>query len=190
MQVTLLDCTQDAENQIGKAAAICYDAKTDRESNIRRANKCKDSGHLTVLRFGYASFNISGISRICSHQLVRIAIAGILQESQRYVEQTNVEFIRPASVPESLAAKWDELERLSVEVYQEGIKSGMKKEDARYALLHSATTQVNLCLNFQAWRDLLKNRCAKSAQWEVREVAQAIGKELHKIAPNLFEEYS
>ncbi len=79
MKITLLDHTQNAVVQLGRVAAICYDAKLDDESCIRRAIKCKDSGHLSVLRFAYATFNVSGISRICSHQIVRMAHAGILQ---------------------------------------------------------------------------------------------------------------
>ncbi len=47
----------------------------------------------------------------------------------------------------------------------------MKKEDARFALLAGSETELNLCLNFQAWQDFLHNRTGKHAQWEVRAVA-------------------
>lgn len=193
MKVTLKRYTIDAVNAIGDDAAICYDGKTDKESNIKRATHCKNKGHLVTLRFAYATFNISGISRVCSHQLVRVAHAGILQESQRYVEQTNIEWIIPPSLesmPHQLEMNWYDLLESCERFYNLCIKSGMKKEDARYILPQSCITQLNMTGNFQMWRDLLNNRTKKAAQWEIREVAIAIQNELHKIAPEIFDEIS
>ena len=189
MNVTLLDHTADPVNIIGKMASVCYDAKVDRDSNIKRASHCKDKGHLMTLRFAYATFNISGISRICSHQLVRVAHAGILQESQRYVEQTHIEFILPPSLNNTsdiLQDRWVSHLQQGDRIYQDAIKAGMKKEDARFILSQSCTTQLNLCMNFQAWRDVLKNRTAKASQWEIQAVAVELERQLNGIAPEIF----
>ena len=189
MKVTLVDYTQDPENAIGRHAAICYDAKTDLESNIKRARHCKDKGHLATLRFAWATVHIEGISRVCSHQLVRIAHAGILQESQRYVEQSNIEFVVPISIKnqsEYLYNAWAKLLQDAKLIYAEAVAGGMKKEDARYILPQSCTTKINLCLNFQGWRDFLRNRTSKSAQWEIRAVALEIERQLAEIAPGIF----
>lgn len=193
MQVTLVDHTQDAENFIGRMAAICYDGKTDRDSNLRRAIKCKADGHLTTLRFASATFNIQGISRICSHQFVRVAHAGILQKSQRYVEESDTHFIVPealAGMPPELQERWKALEAESREVARLSRESGLRKEDARFALLHSAETELNVSMNFQAWLHFLKLRTDKHAQWEIRAVAIEIGHKLAGIAPHIFEEYA
>lgn len=190
MKVTLLNHTLNPVEHIGEMAAICYDSKTDRESNIKRAAHCKDKGHLMTLRFAYATFNISDISRICSHQLVRVAHAGILQESQRYVEQTNIEFVTPNAVdelPTKLMVDWFALQNMAEKIYKDAILCGMKKEDARYILPQSCTTQLNMTGNFQMWRDLLNNRTKKAVLWETRDVAIAIQNELHKIAPEIFD---
>lgn len=189
MQVTLLDHTADPVNKIGEMASICYDSSTDRASNIKRAAHCKSKGHLMTMRFAYATFNVSGISRVCSHQLVRMAHAGILQESQRYVEQTNVQYIDPPALgdmPAYIQADWWALQSKSQSIYDACISHGMKKEDARYILPQACTTQLNLCLNFQAWRDMLNNRTKPAAQWEVRNVALEIQRQLQEIAPEIF----
>lgn len=189
MQVTMTDHTTDPVNRIGYQAAICYDADTSVEKNIKRAMHCKDKGHLMTLRFAYASFNIQGISRVASHQLVRVAHAGILQESQRYVEQTNIKFITPpsfANLPFTVANDWVDIEDSARRVYAAAIAAGMKKEDARYILPQSCTTQLNMTGNFQMWRDLLNNRTKPAAQWEIREVADEIQRLLHGIAPEIF----
>lgn len=191
MKVTLLDYTPNAEEAVGRMAAICYDSDIEYDACVRRAIKCKDSGHLATMRFAYATVNVSGISRVCSHQIVRMAHAGILQQSQRYVKQTNIEFVVPDAVrglPPDLYDKWAGILARSRELYGEAINAGMKKEDARYILPQSCTTELNLCLNFQAWQDFLRNRTDKAAQWEVRGVALEIEKLLHGIAPNLFGE--
>ena len=45
----------------------------------------EDLGHLSVLEHASFSFGIEGISRACSHQLVRHRLASYSQQSQRYV---------------------------------------------------------------------------------------------------------
>lgn len=100
MKVTLISdgTTTNPTVHIGRMAGICYDSDRGDEASARRAIKCRDSGHLATLRFAFATFNVSGISRVCSHQLVRMAHAGILQRSQRYVKESAVEFIDPPAV--------------------------------------------------------------------------------------------
>ena len=190
MRVELLDHTADPEATIGKMAAICYDSNTEREACIRRAAHCKDSGHLATLRFAYATFNITGISRVCSHQLVRMAHAGILQRSQRYVKEARVKYVNPPAFEElepRIQEDWwrvqDEAETLYLRLVDTGL---MKKEDARYILPQGCTTALNLCLNFQGWRDFLSNRTDKAAQWEIRDVANEIQRQLAGIAPEMF----
>jgi thymidylate synthase (FAD) len=189
MIVSMTDHTVDPVNRIGYQAAICYDADTSVEKNHRRALHCRDKGHLATLRFAYASFNIQGISRCCSHQLVRVAHAGILQESQRYVEQSSVNFVRPPALtemPVDLQEDWEQALAKCSHIYRAMLRAGMKKEDARYILPQSCTTQLNITGNFQMWKDLLDNRTKPAAQWEVREVALEVQRHLHSIAPELF----
>ena len=190
MIVTLLDHTTDPEARIGQTAAICYDADTRREANVRRAAHCKDRGHLATLRFAYATFNITGISRVCSHQLVRVAHAGILQRSQRYVHEAKVDFVDPPAIAHCsdwFKTAWAKVQADAAALYQYAVHDKvLKKEDARYLLPQGCTTELNLCLNFQGWRDLLKNRNDKAAQWEVRAVAEEIQRQLAGIAPNIF----
>jgi len=191
MDVTLLDYTVDPVNAIGAMAGICYDADLTREKNIKRASHCKSKGHLAVLRFAYATFKIEGISRVASHQLVRVAHAGILQESQRYVRQSSIKFVYPPALndlPLNLNGRWIRLLIETEKLYGDCIDAGMRKEDARYILPQACTTSLVLTGNFQMWRDLLSNRTAKAAQWEIRDVAIEIQNQLHGIAPEIFDE--
>lgn len=190
MKVELKHITPDAEAYIGEAAAQCYDSSTEREACIRRAAHCMSVSHLATLRFAHADFEISGISRAASHQLVRVAHAGILQRSQRYVKETRVEYIDPpalADMPPYLQHFWKTTQHDAEAIYLRAIEHGMKKEDARYILPQGCTTSLRICGNFQMWHDLLENRTAKKAQWEVREVAQEILRQLNHHAPHVFQ---
>jgi thymidylate synthase (FAD) len=190
MQVELIYVTPDAEAHIGEQASICYDSKTDRASNIKRAAHCVGSGHLATLRFAYATVHITGISRVCSHQIVRVAHAGILQRSQRYVKETAVDYIDPpvllacdAGVQQQWRNIQDSAEALYLRLVDEKL---MKKEDARYILPQGCTTSLRMTGNFQMWIDLLGNRTAKHAQWEVRDVAVETKRLLAEHAPGIF----
>lgn len=190
MIVTLKDHTLNPEYTVGENAAICYDSRTDEESCLRRAENCKSQGHMATMRFAYATFNIAGISRVCSHQLVRVAHAGILQRSQRYVKETNIEFVNPPALealPAHLKYAWQKIQAEAEDMYLHLIDNQlMRKEDARYILPQACSTELNICMNFQGWRDFLKNRTDKHAQWEIRAVALEIQSHLNFIAPRLF----
>lgn len=190
MKVELIYCTPDAEAHIGEMASECYDSKTDREACIKRAAHCVGSGHLATLRFAYATARISGISRVCSHQIVRVAHAGILQRSQRYVRETEVRYVDPpalAALPPADWAEWREIQMRAESLYLRLVDSGaMKKEDARYILPQGCDTSLRITGNFQMWLDLLGNRTTKHAQWEVRAVALEIRRRLANQAPLIF----
>lgn len=190
MKVTLTDHTADPEALIGKMAAICYDAKVDREACIKRTAHCRDSGHLATLRFAYATFHIEGISRVCSHQIVRVAHAGILQRSQRYVKETCIAYVNPPAydqLDQYNRQAWDSIQAQAEGLYLMLINTGrMKKEDARYILPHGCATSMNITGNFQMWKDIIANRASKHAQWEVREVFTEVDRQLGRLAPGLF----
>lgn len=191
MKVELKYISPDATAFVGQMAAICYDSDEGREASIRRAKHCKGSGHLATLRFAYAVFHVEGISRICSHQMVRMAHAGILQRSQRYVKESSVEYIDPPSLAH--CSYDDQLEWASIQDRAEALylklvdTKSMKKEDARYILPQGCGTQLRLALNFQAWMDFLKNRCDTAAQWEIRKVALEIKRQLSEKCPEIFD---
>lgn len=59
------------------------------------------SGHESVAEHASFTFAIEGISRACSHQLVRHRMASYSQQSQRYVSMRNFDYVMPKSIEES-----------------------------------------------------------------------------------------
>ena len=106
IKVTLLQHTPMPEQTIAMAAKLCYSA-TDIE-NIKEGltpEKTEDFldmltslGHASPVEHASFTFGIEGISRACSHQLVRHRIASYSQQSQRYVDGTKFEFVTPPEI--------------------------------------------------------------------------------------------
>jgi len=184
MKVELIDYTSNAVEVIGKAAGQCYGLVGN---NSRRVSCALKSGHDSILRFAYATFNISEISLACSHQLVRIAHAGILQMSFRHVE-ADFHVIVPDAIKmdnESFT-RFHILNEYSEEFYKAARRNGIKKEDARYGLLVGTETSLSITGNFQMWKHFLKLRTDSAAQWEIRAVALNIQSQLATVAPEIF----
>ena len=58
-------------------------------------------GHESPLEHVTFTFGIEGMSRSCSHQLIRHRIASYSQQSQRYVDGENFDFVTPPSIQKS-----------------------------------------------------------------------------------------
>lgn len=155
---------------IGECAGISH-GKTD--PSVGRALGCWMAGHTSVLEHVTVTFRIFGISRACSHQLVRHRLASFVQESQRYTKidtSTGDWYITPpkmVGVPEYKR----HMERCG-DAYQSALDAGIKPEDARYLLPEATKTSVVMTMNLREFESFYKLRIDKAAQWEIRELAR------------------
>lgn len=129
IKVTLLAHTPNPEQTVAMAAKLCY-SPSDIE-NIREGlteekttsflNMLSDLGHASPTEHASFTFGIEGISRACSHQLVRHRIASYSQQSQRYVDGTRFDFVTPPEIeknPKALAA-YEKALAVEAEAYKE-----------------------------------------------------------------------
>ena len=187
MQITMMDVTENAEVKVAEYAAICYAADTSPDRNERRVKNLMKQRHLATLRFASATFLVEGISRVCSHQIVRHPHLSFLQRSQRYCKEGDMGFVVPESIRNSDSLlDYQASLKIAVATYEDLIAAGVRKEDARFVLPQSAHTEMYVTGNFQAWFDFLIRRLDKHAQWEIRLVASAIYSNLRNVAPNIF----
>ncbi|PLX88971.1 MAG: thymidylate synthase (FAD) [Desulfuromonas sp.] len=196
MLVKLLTYTPDPERVVAAAARLCYsdasiDALLDSDADARQAflQKITSLGHLSVLEHVGFSFGVEGISRACSHQLVRHRLASYSQQSQRYVSHKK-RF--SAVTPDSIAAQpelnqryqqlLDEIHRF----YGEMLDADIPAEDARFMLPNAATTKIVVTMNGRELRHFFALRCCRRAQWEIQEMAKQMLQRVKPIAPTLF----
>ena len=173
MEVELIDYSQNALENIVKAARGCFGNRNknptyEDDINLVRALIKKDH---SPIEFGWVMFKITGISRICANQLNRYRHTSQAQESMRYVDSGGKQFVYPYSALKVSDACKDIVD-ICFKFYNELVKSGVPKEDARFFLPLGTETNLTIAFNFREFRHILKQRLAKEAQWEVKLVAQ------------------
>lgn len=189
MKVTLLAYTPEPERLVVAAALLCYqkggpEAAYQKASNdklrTRLVEELVRQGHGSTLEHPSFTFGIEGISRACSHQLVRHRISSYNQQSQRYVDVGDPEYFVK---PESLQADGGGFERVTQEAVgyyrgtveqlkSQGKKGEQAQEDARYALPNATKTNLIWTTNLRNLLHVCRVRLCSRAQWEIRELMQ------------------
>jgi thymidylate synthase (FAD) len=189
MKIELLSYTPAGEYLIERAARVCYRSDpTPKSESGALIRKCIRRGHESVIEHANATFLIEGISRACSHQIVRHRLASYSQESQRYVLMNEIEFVVPVSIAINKKALeiYTKFLGASQMAYLELKALEIPKEDARFVLPNATPTRIVMTANLREYRHFIKVRYAPAAQWEIQRVADVILDFLNEIFPNVF----
>jgi thymidylate synthase (FAD) len=189
VQVSLLRITDEPEELIAECARVCYASEPkSKDANARLLANLRDWGHLSTFEHACATFEVSGISRACTHQLVRHRLASFSQQSQRYVNEEGFEYVCPPTLDGDSKRRFDEAIEESRRAYSELIKQGVPKEDARFVLPNACATKIMVTMNFRELRHFIKLRSGKGAQWEIKELSKRMLELLKEKAPNAFSD--
>ncbi|WP_371376726.1 FAD-dependent thymidylate synthase [Sporomusa aerivorans] len=196
MKLKLIKYTPDPERAVAMSARLCYSAigAEELEKNMTDAQvgnlleKLRSMGHLSTFEHVSFTFAIEGVSRVLTHQLVRHRIASYSQQSQRYVAEHGFEYIVPPSVAANAeaGAKYQELMNKIQQTYDELVALGVHQEDARYVLGNATETKIVVTMNARSLLHFFEKRCCQRAQWEIRNLANAMLDEVKAVAPRLF----
>jgi thymidylate synthase (FAD) len=145
-------------------------------------------GHVSIIEHASATFEISGISRACSHQLVRHRIASYSQESQRYVDMSDPEWVLPHAIAGDPQARtiWDRFAQEVESAYRALRELGVRKEDSRFVLPNAAATRIIVTMNFRILLRLFELRINPAAQWEIRDMCVRMLELVYSHAPSVF----
>ncbi|MGE4469114.1 MAG: FAD-dependent thymidylate synthase [Desulfovibrio sp.] len=196
MRVELLSMTPNALELLYAAFRQCYHAgfvadmwprllsgEIAREKQAEFVRNVLESGHDSPVEHVAFSFAVEGISRACSHQLVRHRLASYSQQSQRYVAESDLEYILPpaiARIPEArerFEAFMAEVNSAYADLRAILVAHGRESkanEDARFVLPQAAETKIMVTMNCRALRHFFHLRCCNRAQWEIRALADAM----------------
>ena len=141
----------------------------------------------TVLECIQFTFQIDGLSRASSHQLVRVRIgSGFSQKGMSDAFYGNEDYVIPASIVVAGKEKeYKEVVEKSIELYKELFKLGVTYQDARFILPHAMSTSLVWTVNFLSLRNFCGKRMQRSQSWEMNMLCQLIKKEVKKIYPEL-----
>ncbi|MCW2277835.1 FAD-dependent thymidylate synthase [Heliophilum fasciatum] len=195
MDVKLIAHTTMPESVVAAAARLCYSADDpqdllagmDSAKTGALVDKLASMGHLSPFEHANFTFAISGISRATSHQLVRHRIASYSQRSQRYVRETDFDYVVPPRIAQSPEgqAKFVRLMDEIARAYAE-LATVVPPEDARYVLPNACTTAIVCSMNTRSLHNFFAHRLCRRAQWEIRELAEKMLAQVKEVAPALF----
>jgi thymidylate synthase (FAD) len=165
-----------------------------------------DVGHFSVLEHASVSFYFTGISRSCTHELIRHRHFSYSQLSQRYVPETESQVVVPPGMEDD-----DELRRILTEAADASratytelldkleakfadqpnalLRRKQARQAARAVLPNATETRIVVTGNYRAWRHFIAMRATEHADVEIRELAVECLRQLYKAAPNAFGDF-
>jgi thymidylate synthase (FAD) len=204
LNVVLLRHTPEPEEVVAMAAKLCYSPsgveelkeKIEAKDQAAFVEKLASIGHLSPIEHVSFSFGIEGISRACSHQLVRHRVASYSQQSQRYVKAEQFDYVVPPSIKQDPALT-REFEKFMAEAQENytkvlkrleelGYKGEAGQQDARYLLPNAAETKIVVTMNARELLHFFRVRCCNRAQWEIRKMAERMLAHVKRVAPTIF----
>ncbi|MBN1484809.1 MAG: FAD-dependent thymidylate synthase [Chloroflexia bacterium] len=196
MHVELLSYTPDPLRLLYTAARTCYSAGRPAELWAETASAAAmqrliehivASGHHSILEHAYFNFALGGISRSCSHQLVRHRLASYSQQSQRYVEGP-FDYVTPPSwegAGEAWGRRYHRVMGELNDLYREALAAGIPAEDARFVLPNACSTQLVMSMNLRQLVHTVGLRTCTRAQWEIRRLFEQVAAVVRQAEPFL-----
>lgn len=182
MEIEILRYTENPVDLIGQAAGLCYGKDDPSEKRVVR---CFKNSHGTPFEHATITFKVSGVSRVLSHQLVRHRIASYNQRSQRYCDEGGIKTKVPPSIKDNDTAMGIFYNAVidACEAYDKLVAVGIPREDARFILPNGGMTELIVTFNCRTLYHFLYERDSKSAQWEIREMAQLLKEKISECDP-------
>lgn len=207
--------TTDAGNDHGKvvefAGRLCYQswqkpnpATATNDGYIRHI---LESQHFSVIEHAGFTVAITGISRACSHELVRHRHFSFSQLSQRFVNEDDAPVVIPPLFRDDPEARgvFEEHYARTQQAYTRLAEIGTRKiaamtdktlrrkrvrEAARWVLPNMTETQIVVTGNHRAWREFFEKRGELHVDAEMRQLAVAIFREVARpTAPALYQDF-
>lgn len=191
------------------AGRVCYMSQHNpaNRTTAEYLENIKKQGHGSVLEHAVYVLLIEGISRSCSHELVRHRAGfGYSQLSQRYVDESHAAFVMPPAMigDERLEAAWEREIANAQAAYVRAVEALMERyawvtdkvhrrkmarEAARSVLPNATEVKIVVSANARAWRTMLELRCGEGAELEIRRMAIASLRVLQREAVALFSDF-
>ena len=169
-------------------------------------------GHESPIEHASFTFAVEGVSRSLLAQITRHRLASFSVQSQRYVKLSQFEYITPPEIAcdEEARILYDKTVADCVEAYRrlsdmleerhyldflaQGLPEKQARtraekkaiEDARFVLPNASETKLVMTMNARELLHFFRLRCCNRAQWEIRDLARALVREVYPVSPALF----
>lgn len=169
----------------------------DEQQHTDFINKLMSMGHVTPVEHASFTFMVEGVSRSLLAQLTRHRIASYSVQSQRYCGETAdkndgcFDFIVPKRIQElgleaTFSAQMKQVQGW-YDYWVRALGGGRDAfEDARFVLPNAAETKLVFTMNARELLHFFSLRCCQQAQWEIRDMADAMLALVKPTAPTVF----
>lgn len=209
-EVWQTDTENDAQKLVEFAGRLCYSSwnkpNPATRANVNYVGHIIESLHFSVLEHAGFAVAITGISRSCSHELVRHRHLSFSQLSQRFFDETDAAAVVPSLYrddPDALAVL-EEVYTFTMDAYRRLIEIGTRRlatmqdkshrrkrvrEAARAVLPNATEVHIVVSGNHRAWREFFEKRGHTHAEPEIRELAVKIFEEVAQpLAPAVYQD--
>ena len=201
--------SSDGERIAEFAGRLCYMSQHNPagRTTAEYLGNILKQGHGSVFEHAQYVLLVEGISRSCSHELVRHRAGfGYSQLSQRYVDESHAAFVMPPAIQGDAALEnaWTRQVEAAQAAYVAAVEGLMVKyewvtdrvhrrkmarEAARSVLPNATEVKIVVSANVRAWRTMLELRLGEGAEQEIRRMAVACLRVLQSEAPALFGDF-
>lgn len=189
MNVTLLSYTPDALNLLlrTKNTRLKFDqdpADWPEEQRQEHLSYMRDTIKSSWEFVDYV-FEIEGVTRAFTHQLVRTRTGSYAQEAMRVIDAREHEIVMPEPLKnnEAGAAEWRIAEAEIRRAYGFLIDSGVAAQDARGILPTNITTSICAKFNLRTLHETAKLRLCTRTQGEYQEVFRLMRQRVFEVHP-------
>ncbi|AGL28203.1 FAD-dependent thymidylate synthase [Mycobacterium tuberculosis CAS/NITR204] len=165
-----------------------------------------DVGHFSVLEHASVSFYITGISRSCTHELIRHRHFSYSQLSQRYVPEKDSRVVVPPGMEDDadlrhiLTEAADDRRAIYSELLSRwkpssptnptrSCAASRPAKPSRAVLPNATETRIVVTGNYRAWRHFIAMRASEHADVEIRRLAIECLRQLAAVAPAVFADF-
>jgi thymidylate synthase (FAD) len=189
------------------AGRVCYMSYgKGRKTNREFLGHIVDVGHGSVLEHAVWSFLFTGVSRSLTHELIRHRHFSYSQLSQRYVDESDSDYVEPdvIAADPALHAVWTDAVNASRAAYDrlvdglqekfadqpdKTLRRKLARQAARSVLPNATETKIFVTANARALRHFIELRGSEHADVEIRKVAVEVLKLMQAESPSIFSDY-
>jgi flavin-dependent thymidylate synthase len=179
MKVTLIDYTMDAINKLLYTKNTRLTQGEDTMKKITAMTADEKAAELDYIartvpsswEFVTYCFQITGVTRAFTHQLVRTRTGSYAQQAMRITNMQDFDYYTGPSIMASKLCRdiYDDCMGQINRAYARLLDAGAKPEDARGVLPTNIHTNIIAQYNLRSFADLVKKRTSLRAQSEYRE---------------------
>lgn len=186
----------------GKFASTCKTTNSnDKEEHslsdsvYRRIGvQCLTSEHYSAMYHLHAEFLVEGVSRVCTHQLVRHNNgANYCQESAVFnvFKLSSERFTCPQAYKDAgLEDEFYSVCASASDLYDKAVDLGITSSDARYILPMALNGAISVGVDIPELIHISHLRLCQKAQWEIRQVVSLMVNEITKLLPELKQAFT